>query len=174
MKIFIATLFLFLSAPTWIASAELTKGEIKEIQQIMRQELQHVDKRFDDINKRFEDINKRLDDMNNRINDMNNRISDMNNRISEVNNSINEVNNSINGRIDDMNNLMLWGFGIIFAGMFALVGFVIWDRRTALAPAIRKNRELEERQDRIEKVLKEFAIKEPKLAELLKKNIFLE
>ncbi|MBM3241672.1 hypothetical protein FJZ31_35790 [Candidatus Poribacteria bacterium] len=149
MKRFMAILFLFLSAPTWIASAELTKGEIKEIQEIMRQELQHVDRRFDDMN-------KRLDDMNNRINDMNNRIS--------------EVNNSINDRIDAMNNLMLWGFGIIFAGMFALLGFVIWDRRTALAPATRKNKELEERQERIEKALKEFAIEEPKLAEILKQR----
>ena len=154
MKRFMAILFLFLSAPTWIASAELTKGEIKEIQEIIRQEFQHVDKQFDDINKRFDDMNKRFDDMNNRINDMNNRIG--------------EVNNSINARIDNMNNLMLWGFGVIFAGMFALLGFVIWDRRTALAPAIRKNKELEERQERIEKALKEFAIEEPKLAEILK------
>jgi len=154
MKRFMAILFLFLSAPTWIASAELTKGEIKEIQEIMRQELQHVDKRFDDMN-------KRLDDMNNRINDMNNRIS-------EVNNSINDRIDDMNNRIDDMSNLILWGFGIIFAGMFALLGFVIWDRRTALAPAIRKNKELEERQERIEKALKEFAIEEPKLAEILK------
>jgi peptidoglycan hydrolase CwlO-like protein len=136
MKRLTVILFLFLLAPTWIASAELTKGEIKEIQEIMRQELQHVDRRFDDMNKRFDDINNRINDMNNRINDMNNR--------------------------------MLWGFGIIFAGMFALFGFVIWDRRTALAPAIRKNKELEEKQERIEKALKEFAMEEPKLAEILK------
>ena len=154
MKRFMAILFLFLAAPTWIASAELTKEEMKEIQGIIRQELQHVDKRFDDMNKRF-------DDMNNRFSDVNKRIDDMNNRI-------NEVNNSINDRIDDMSNLMLWGFGVLFAGMFALVGFVIWDRRTALSPAIRKNKELEERQERVEKALKEFAIEEPKLAEILK------
>jgi TolA-binding protein len=149
MKKLMVVLFLFLSAPTWIASAELTKGEIKEIQEIMRQELQHVDKRFEYMNR---------------------RIDDMNNRISEVNNSINDRIDDVNNRIDDMNNLMLWGFGIIFAGMFALLGFVIWDRRTALAPAIRKNKELEEKQERIEKALKEFAMEEPKLAEILKQR----
>jgi len=143
MKRFMATLFLFLSAPTWIASAELTKEEIKEIQGIIRQELQHVDKRFDDMSKRFDDMNKRFDDVNNRIGD-------------------------VNSRIDGMSNLMLWGFGVIFAGMFALVGFVIWDRRTALAPAIRRNKELEERQELIEKALKEFAIEEPRLSKILK------
>ncbi len=43
-----------------------------------------------------------------------------------------------NRRIDDMINIMLWGFGVLFAGMMSLIGFVIWDRRSALAPAIRK------------------------------------
>ena len=45
----------------------------------------------------------------------------------------------------------------------------LWDRRTALAPAIRKNKELEEKQEQIEKALKEFALEEPKLAEILKR-----
>lgn len=30
-------------------------------------------------------------------------------------------------RIDDLRQVMLWGFGITFAGIFALIGFVIWD-----------------------------------------------
>jgi len=68
-----------------------------------------------------------------------------------------------------MTNLMLWGFGVLFAGMFALVGFIIWDRRTALAPAIRKNKEIEEKQERIEKALKEFAMREPRLDDILKR-----
>jgi len=52
--------------------------------------------------------------------------------------------------------------------MGILIGFVIWDRRTALAPAIKKNKELEERGDLLERALKEFAKVEPKLAEILK------
>lgn len=35
-------------------------------------------------------------------------------------------------RIDDLRQLVLWGFGITFAGISSLVGFVIWDRRTGL------------------------------------------
>ena len=49
-----------------------------------------------------------------------------------------------------------------------LIGFVIWDRRTALAPAIRKNKELEEREELIEKALKEYARENPKFAAILK------
>ena len=44
---------------------------------------------------------------------------------------------------NEIKEFMLWGFGVTFAGIFALIGFVLWDRRTALAPAIRKSRELE-------------------------------
>lgn len=74
----------------------------------------------------------------------------------------------IEKRIDDLRVFMLWGFGILFGGMGILIGFVIWDRRTALAPAVRKYRELEEREERMERALKELAEKDPKVAEVLK------
>lgn len=83
--------------------------------------------------------NQRMDDMGKRIDDM-------------------------GKRIDDVRDLIY----VVLAGMFALVGFVIWDRRTALAPAIRKNRELEEREERLERVIREFAEKEPRLLEALR------
>jgi len=70
--------------------------------------------------------------------------------------------------IDGLVNIILGGFGIVFAGIFALIGFVIWDRRTALAPAIRKNQELEEREQRLEKAIREYAQREPKLTEILR------
>ena len=75
---------------------------------------------------------------------------------------------SVNQRIDELRDFMLWGFGILFGGMGLLIGFVIWDRRTALAPAIRKNKELEEREEKLERALKELAEKDPKVAEILK------
>ncbi len=71
-------------------------------------------------------------------------------------------------RIDDVINIMLWGFGVLFAGMMSLIGFVIWDRRSALAPAIRKTKELEEREEKIEKALKKLAEKNPEVKEALK------
>lgn len=60
-------------------------------------------------------------------------------------------------RIDDLRGLLY----VILAGMFVLVGFVIWDRRTALAPAIRRTAILED-------ALKEFAKEDPKMAEVLR------
>jgi len=71
-------------------------------------------------------------------------------------------------QVDDLKTFLFWGFGILFGGMGILIGFVIWDRRTALEPVARKNRELEEREEKLEKALKEYARLEPKLAEILK------
>lgn len=71
-------------------------------------------------------------------------------------------------QIDDLKTLMLWGFGILFGGMGMLIGFVLWDRRTALAPAVNKTIELQRREEQIENILKEFAKAEPKLAEIMK------
>ncbi|MBF0345107.1 MAG: hypothetical protein HQL06_12870 [Nitrospirae bacterium] len=39
------------------------------------------------------------------------------------------------------------------------MGFVLWDRRTALAPAIRRTKEVEEQSELLVKALKEVATK---------------
>lgn len=91
--------------------------------------------------------------------------------IANVRGDIKEIHADIRGiqqQIADLRDFMLWGFGVLFAGMFTLIGFVLWDRRTALSPAIRKNKELEEREEKLEKALKEYSIKEPRLAEILR------
>jgi len=92
-------------------------------------------------------------------------------RIDGVEKRIDGVEKRIDGvekRLDFLQATILGGFGILFTGMMALIGFVLWDRRTALAPAIRKNRELEEREELLERALKEYAKEEPRLAEILK------
>jgi hypothetical protein len=75
---------------------------------------------------------------------------------------IDGVETTLNRRIDELRQFILRGFGVTFAGIFALIGFVIWDRRAALAPAIHRT-------ERIEAALREYAAKSPELAEALKK-----
>ncbi len=92
-------------------------------------------------------------------------------RIDGIEKRIDGIEKRIDGiekRIDSLQAIILGGFGILFTGMMALIGFVLWDRRTALAPAIRKNKELEEREELLEKALKEYAKEEPRLQEILK------
>ncbi|MEW5768673.1 MAG: hypothetical protein AB1797_13865 [bacterium] len=93
--------------------------------------------------------------------EMNPRIDDLR---QEMNTRIDDLRQEMNTRIDNLQDLLY----VILAGMFALIGFVIWDRRTALAPAVKKAKELEEREERIEKALKEYALQEPRLATVLR------
>ena len=88
----------------------------------------------------------------------------LNKRIDDVNKRIDDVRNELKGDIADLRGLIY----IVLAGIIALIGFVIWDRRTALSPVISKTKELEERDDLTLRILKEYALKEPKMAEVLK------
>lgn len=85
----------------------------------METKLEAVDKRLDSMDKRLDSMDKRLDSMDKRL-------------------------DGVDKRIDSLQSILLGGFGVLFSGMMALIGFVLWDRRAAIAPAIRKNRELEE------------------------------
>ena len=140
----ITLMFLFLLIGCSYPAAATSLDE-QIIEKLIRLEegLKALNGRFDDINGRFDDINGRFDDVNRRIDDLN---CNLGGRIDDT-----------NRRIDDLKGLLF----VILAGMFALVGFVIWDRRTALAPAIKRTTILED-------ALKEFAKKDPKMAEVLR------
>jgi prefoldin subunit 5 len=126
--------------------------------------LEGVDKRFEQIDKRFEQIDKRFEQIDKRFEQIDKRFEQIDKRFEQVDKRFEQVER----RIERLENIMMWGFGLLFTGMMGLVGFVLWDRRTALAPAIRKNKELEEREERLEHALKEYAFKNPELAEILR------
>ncbi len=81
-----------------------------------------------------------------------------------INKRIDDLKGELKGDIQDLRGLMY----IVLGGMIALIGFVIWDRRSALSPVITRTRELEEDRDKTLKVLKEYAQREPRLAEVMK------
>lgn len=85
-----------------------------------------------------------------------------------VKEEVQDLRQEINIRIEDLKDLILSGFCVLFAGMFALVGFVLWDRRSALTPAVRKAKELEAEEEKIKIVLREYAMQEPRLALILR------
>ena len=86
----------------------------------------------------------------------------------ELKAEIKDVRTEIKDVGTEIKEFMLFGFGVTFAGIFALIGFVLWDRRPALAPAVKKARELEEREERVEKALKEIALKDGNVREALR------
>ena len=146
--------------------AELTRSDIKE-------EIQHVDKRIDDLRTEVQGIRSEITGIRTEIKAESEDIrSEINAVRSDLQGLIEDARSDLQSSIkdvrSDLQSFLLWGFGIVFAGIFALIGFALWDRRTALAPAIRKNQELEERENKVESALKEYAEKEPRLKEAMK------
>ena len=88
----------------------------------------------------------------------------LNKRIDDQGKRIDDLRSELKGDIADLRSLVY----LVLAGIIALIGFVIWDRRTALSPVMRKTKELEERDELTLRALKEYARKEPKMAEVLK------
>ena len=60
-------------------------------------------------------------------------------KVEAIDKRIDDLRIDFNQHFDDLLTIMLWGFGILFGGMGLLIGFVLWDRRTTLAPVIKEN-----------------------------------
>lgn len=96
-------------------------------------------------------------------------------RMDRLEKRMDRLENKLEAVRSELKGFMMWGFGIIIAGMFSLVGFVLWDRRTAVAPVARalkeKETEIEElkkKERAIEDVLRDYAAGDQRLAALMK------
>ncbi|MBU0702005.1 hypothetical protein KKE26_12080 [bacterium] len=103
-----------------------------------------------------------------KLNDMDIRIARLETKVEEGQKSLQKQIDGLQNQMSNLQNLVIGGFGVVFAGIFTLMGFVLWDRRTALAPAIKRVEVLEKREENLERALKEFAMKESRLTEALK------
>ena len=73
-------------------------------------------------------------------------------------------------QIDDIKTLFYWGFGIIITLIIFMLGYMIWDRRTAMQPALIQASKAEENSRNLITMLREYAKKHPDLAEILRSH----
>ena len=140
LAIFVAIWILMVSS---LYAADGFTQKDRELLIELKVKMVEIDRRFEQIDKRFDQVDKRFEQVDKRS-------------------------DGIERRLERLESVMMWGFGLLFSSMLGLFGFVLWDRKTALSPAIRKSRELEEKEELIEKALKEYAKIEPRFAEILK------
>ncbi|MDL1967427.1 MAG: hypothetical protein LWW97_02475 [Deltaproteobacteria bacterium] len=74
---------------------------------------------------------------------MNQRFEDMNQRFEDMNQRFEDINQSFNHRFESMQNLMLALFGSTMAFVLGMLGYIIWDRKTAQQPLKRRLYNLE-------------------------------
>lgn len=95
--------------------------------------------------------------------------------LKEFKESVDKRFEQVDRRIERMESVMMWGFGLLFTSMLGMVGFVLWDRRTAVAPVARVLREKEEdieelrkREQAIIDAMRDYAVGDQRLAGILK------
>lgn len=76
--------------------------------------------------------------------------------------------NSLQKQIDQLSTLFYWGFGILVTLFLFNLGYTIWDRRTALKPALDKTELMESQNKSLITALREYSKKHSDLADILK------
>lgn len=71
-------------------------------------------------------------------------------------------------QLNDIKTLFYWGFGILITLFVFMFGYMIWDRRTAMKPALDKAEVAEDKSKSLIFVLREYARNTPELAEIMK------
>jgi len=71
-------------------------------------------------------------------------------------------------QIEDIKTLFYWGFGILITLFIFMLGYMIWDRRTAMRPALEQASKAEENSRNLISMLREYSKKHPDLAEILR------
>jgi len=71
-------------------------------------------------------------------------------------------------QLDDIKALFYWGFGILITLFIFMLGYLIWDRRTALQPALDKATNAEAKSANLIRALREYSKKHADLAEILR------
>ena len=71
-------------------------------------------------------------------------------------------------QIDDIKTLFYWGFGILITLIIFMLGYMIWDRRTALKPALDKATDADAKSTNLIMALREYSKKHSDLADILR------
>ena len=84
-------------------------------------------------------------------------------------NEMNTKFESQQGQIDDLKIMFRWGFSILITLMLFILGYIIWDRRTALHP-LKESLEKEKIEiNKIKSTLKEMGESDQKIAEIMRR-----
>lgn len=115
-----------------------------------------------------EEIKAKINILEERLNDVE---KNLNIRFDAVNTRIDAVDIKLTAKIDALDTkveILFWFQGIIVALIIFLLGFVIWDRRTALKPALDKASAADEKCSNLLRALRNYAQKHPELENILK------
>ena len=126
-------------ATAYDTAPRISDREIIESLAELKQGYKNLNLRIDDmnqsLNQRFDAIDKRFDDMNQSLNQ---RFDVIDKRFDEMTQSSNkkfdEMTQNFNQRFEEMHAMILTLFTSVMALVIAMIGYMIWDRKTAQQP----------------------------------------
>lgn len=71
-------------------------------------------------------------------------------------------------QLSDLKTLFYWGFGIMLSLFLFMFGYIVWDRRTAMKPALQQAARAMEDNRQFITILRDYSKKHPDLAEILR------
>ena len=126
-------LFCLFSMPIFAQTEREILIEIAKQQAVMSADIKNLDKRIDilekNIDKRFEMMEKSTDK-----------------RFEATDKRFESLEKSMDKRFDILFYVML----TILAGIFGLIGFVVWDRQVSIKPILEQNKELIKKIEKVE------------------------
>lgn len=144
-----------------------TEEKVESLRNEMNARFTGVDKKFEGIESKFVAIESRFDALDARFVSIDARFVSIDARFDAMEARF----DSIDSKFDAMESkieILYWGFGIVITLMLFILGYIIYDRRTALHPVQNKTTNLEERLHKLEFITREQAKRDPAFAELLK------
>jgi len=146
----ISSLWVRAGAVAWSQEVPYTledRDRLIRVETALKEFKDSMDQRFEQMDKRFAEFQ-----------------SGVGNRFEQIDKRFEQVDKRFEQLLT-----FLWILASVFGGLVAAtISFAVWDRRTALAPALRRSRDVEEREERIERALRELAQKDPNVAEVLR------
>ena len=126
----------------------ISDREIIESLAEIKAQFKVIDGRFDAIDQRFDAVDQRFDAVDQRFETMQHTMDErfetmqrtMDERFETMQRTMDERFTTLNDNFDRIWSLML----VVIAGIFGLIGFIIWDRYSTLRPLERRMRSLEE------------------------------
>ena len=150
------------------------------------QRFEAVDQRFEAVDQRFEEmqnnIDQRFEGVNQRFDAMQTNIDQgfdaVDQRFSSMDQRFSSLEHTFDRRFTFLENLIM----VVIAGIFGLIGYIVWDRKTALRPVetrlirleseLHRDLELQHEEGslltRLVKVLREMARNDERLANVLR------
>ena len=137
---------------------------IDDLRAEMNARFEQVEKRFEQVDKRFEQVDKRFEQVDKRFEQIDKRFEQVDRRFDQV-----------DRRFEEQLAFMKMLAGIFSGLVVAVIGIVIWDRRTAVRAAVKEaRRDLEKEYElgliqRIVEVLREKARGDEELASIMRR-----